>query len=112
MPNTPRKLRVLTPPMASNMQEKVTEAATLLRAIANETRLKILCRLIERREANVGSLVEACGLSQSALSQHLGRLRDEGLVVARRDGQIVWYRIGNPYVRRIIAVLHDIYCTD
>ena len=61
---------------------------------------------------NVGSLVAACGLSQSALSQHLGRLRDEGLVATRRDGQTIWYSIGNPDVRRLIALLHAIYCTD
>ena len=94
------------------MQAKIAEAAGLLRAIANETRLRILCRLIEQTEVNVGSLAAACGLSQSALSQHLGRLREEGLVATRRDGQTIWYSIGNPDVRRIIALLHALYCAN
>lgn len=99
-----------SPPMASDMATKVAAAATLLRAIANETRLMILCRLIEEPEVNVTSLVAASGLSQSALSQHLGRLREEGLVATRRDAQTIWYRLAKPDARRVIALLHDIYC--
>jgi ArsR family transcriptional regulator len=98
--------------MAADMAGKVAEAASLLRAMANEIRLLILCRLIEETEVNVGSLAAACELSQSALSQHLGRLRDEGLVATRRDGQTIWYSIGNPDVRCLIALLHTIYCAD
>jgi ArsR family transcriptional regulator len=96
--------------MAADMETKVAEAATLLRAIANETRLRILCRLIEENESTVGQLAATCGLSQSALSQHLGRLREEALVTTRRDGQAIWYSIGNPDIRRIIALLHAMYC--
>jgi hypothetical protein len=61
------KTRTATPPMAVDMEAKVAAAATLLRLVANETRLQILCRLIGEREVNVGSLVAARGLSQSAL---------------------------------------------
>jgi DNA-binding transcriptional ArsR family regulator len=92
------------------MDASIGRAAALLRAVANETRLRILCRLVEVDEANVGSLNAACRLSQSALSQHLGRLRAEGLVATRREGQAIFYRIANPEVRRLIALLHDMFC--
>ena len=69
----------------------------------------ILCRLGEG-EAQVATLQTAVGLSQSALSQHLAVLREEGLIVARREGQAVFYRIADPAAVRVIATLVDIFC--
>ena len=66
-------------------EKKANEVADILRALANERRLMILCQLVEHGEATVGSLVDAVGISQSALSQHLGKMRDEGIVAFRRD---------------------------
>lgn len=59
---------------------------------------------------SVGALAEAVGLGQSALSQHLARLRDLGIVATRRESQTIYYRLASDEVRRLIAVLYDIYC--
>jgi DNA-binding transcriptional ArsR family regulator len=86
------------------------QAATMLRALANERRLMILCLLIAAGEMSAGELALEVGLSQSALSQHLAKMREEGLVAFRREAQSVHYRIGDPNVKRLITVLKNIYC--
>ena len=70
----------------------------------------ILCKLVEWGEANVNSLVEAVGLSQSALSQHLAKMRDEGIVATRRESQTIWYRIADPRIEQLFATLYSLYC--
>lgn len=85
------------------------EAATLLRSLAHEARLMVLCQLVEGEHA-AGALQALSGLSQSALSQHLARLREDGLVQTRRDGQTIYYSLAEPNVARILATLADIYC--
>jgi DNA-binding transcriptional ArsR family regulator len=94
------------------LEQRAGDAAQLLKLLANETRLLILCRLVTEREMSAGAIVAAAGLGQSAVSQHLARLRDDGLVATRRDGQTIHYRIADKNVARIIAVLKDIYCRD
>jgi len=94
----------------ATLEREATEVAAILRALANERRLMILCRLVEWGEANVNTLAEAVGLSQSALSQHLARMREEGLVAFRRESQTVWYRIADPRLERLFATLHDLFC--
>ena len=94
----------------SRFQESAGEAADLLRLLANENRLLILCQLAMEKEMAVGGLADRIGLSQSALSQHLAKMRHEGLVATRRDGTTVFYRIGDAKVRRILTVLKNIYC--
>ena len=91
------------------LQASAGEAAALLRALSNEKRLMILCQLGEG-EMSVGQLLPQVGLSQSALSQHLAKLRDEALVSTRRDGTTIFYRIAVPAVMKVIAVLAEIYC--
>ena len=86
------------------------EAAQLLKLLANEKRLVILCFLATRGEMPVGALVEALGLSQSALSQHLARLRRDGLVRFRRESQTLHYRVGDPRALRVLGVLKDLFC--
>ncbi|HEY5065686.1 MAG TPA: metalloregulator ArsR/SmtB family transcription factor [Xanthobacteraceae bacterium] len=71
---------------------------------------KILCKLVECGEANVSALAEAVGLSQSALSQHLAKMRAEGLVAYRRESQTLWYRIADKRIERLFATLHQLYC--
>lgn len=92
------------------MQEGAAQAAALLRAVGNEHRLLVLCLLLAREEMTVGGLLEQVALSPSALSQHLARMRDEGLVAYRREAQTLYYRIANPDVARLIATLKDIFC--
>ena len=91
-------------------ERKASEVSDILRALANERRLMIICKLVESGEANVTSLAEAVGLSQSALSQHLAKMRDEGLVTFRRESQTLWYRIADPRIEQLFATLHDLYC--
>jgi len=90
-------------------QASAEDAARLLRALANERRLMILCQL-GGGERCVGDLQPHVGLSQSALSQHLAVLREEGVVATRRDGQTIWYRIADPAAAQLIATLADIFC--
>ncbi|MFD2754583.1 ArsR/SmtB family transcription factor [Comamonas terrae] len=92
------------------MLEGAAQAAALLRAVGNEHRLLVLCLLLAREEMTVGALLEQVALSPSALSQHLARMRDEGLVAYRREAQTLYYRIANPDVARLIATLKDIFC--
>ncbi|MDJ0388455.1 metalloregulator ArsR/SmtB family transcription factor [Roseomonas sp. E05] len=102
------------PPVAASplatMEVRASEAAAMLRLLANERRLLVLCLLIMEGEASVGCLVERVGLSQPALSQHLAKLREDGLVATRRTGTTIHYRIADPRVARIIATLHDVFC--
>lgn len=86
-------------------------AAKLLRALANERRLMILCQLTEG-ERSVGQLLPLVGLSQSALSQHLAVLREEGVVATRREAQTVWYRIADPAALKVVATLAEIFCSQ
>jgi DNA-binding transcriptional ArsR family regulator len=92
------------------IEKAAAEVAGVLRALANERRLLILCKLVEWGEANVNSLADAVGLSQSALSQHLAKMREEGLVTYRRESQTLWYRIADPRIEDLFATLHRLYC--
>ncbi len=91
------------------MRKHAGAAAAMMAALSHEARLRVLCDLVEG-ERTAGELVQRSGLGQSALSQHLARLREEGLVATRRDGQSIFYRIADPNAARILGVLHDIYC--
>ena len=90
-------------------EQNAGRAARLLRLLGNEKRLMILCQLADA-ELSVGQLQEAIGLSQSALSQHLALLREAGAVATRRDRQIVYYRISDPAVMRVIETLAELFC--
>jgi ArsR family transcriptional regulator, virulence genes transcriptional regulator len=93
-----------------HLKSKAGQVAEMLRTLANDRRLLILCRLVESGEATVSQLAEDVELSQSALSQHLARLREEGLVAYRRDSQTLWYRIADPRAEDLLATLHRLYC--
>lgn len=92
------------------LERKAGEVAAVLRAIANARRLVILCRLVEQGEATPTALAASVGLTPPALSQHLAKMRGEGLVTYRRDGQTLWYRIADARLERLFAVLHDEFC--
>lgn len=94
---------------ASDMQEHVADAAGLMKALGNESRLMILCVLAEG-ERSVSDLNTIVPLSQSALSQQLARLRQQGLVRTRRESQTIYYSLANGPADRVINLLHDIYC--
>lgn len=92
------------------LQEGAAQAAAMLKALGNENRLLVLCLLIQVGEMSVSGMLQHIPLSQSALSQHLARMREEGLVSYRRESQTLYYRIANPDVEKIIATLKVIYC--
>ena len=94
---------------ADTMRENADEAAQLLKVLANGQRLRVLCLLVDE-ELSVGQINDRIDLSQSALSQHLAMLREEGLVTTRREAQTIYYRLTSGPTKRIISELHDIYC--
>lgn len=85
------------------------DASSLLKALANEVRLMILCYLVDE-ELSVGALNERIPISQSALSQHLAILRHDRLVTTRREAQTVYYALRGGKARKILEVLHTVYC--
>ncbi len=116
-PRCKRNSRGPAPPRARPAQRdalggRTAAAADLLKLLGNEHRLLILCALSARREMSVGELVGQSGISQSALSQHLARLREDGIVAFRRDAQMVYYRIADRRAARVLERLGDIYCQE
>ncbi|CAO4140252.1 hypothetical protein GPNCGGLF_LOCUS848 [Methylorubrum aminovorans] len=102
----------VTPTDLLRLHDKAADAARLLRLLANEKRLLILCLLVAHGEKDVSSLAEAVELSQSALSQHLAKLREDDLVAFRRESQTLYYRLADPRAARVLATLKDIFCPD
>lgn len=93
----------------ARMAERAEDAAELLASMANPKRLLVLCHLVEG-ERSVGELASLVDLGQSALSQHLGKMRALGLVKTRRSGQTVFYRLASTEVRTLIGTLYELYC--
>ncbi len=91
------------------MQQNAADAVCLLKGLANESRLMIMCVLSEG-EISVGHLNTRIKLSQSALSQHLAVLREQGLVKTRRESQTIYYRLAETPAINVIELLHDVYC--
>lgn len=91
------------------MQRNAGNAVSLLKGLANESRLMIMCVLSEG-EVSVGQLNQRIKLSQSALSQHLAVLREQGLVQTRRESQTIYYRLADTAAMNIIELLHEVYC--
>ncbi len=91
------------------LQKNAQKASELLKAMSNEKRLMILCYLAGGEKA-VGEMEKLVGLSQSALSQHLARLRRDGLVKTRRSSQTIYYSLAGGDAQAIMETLHGIYC--
>ena len=94
----------------SELEVSAAEAAGVLKSLSNEKRLMILCKLLEEGEMSVLPIAEAVGLGQSALSQHLARLREDGLVAFRRQAQTLHYRVADSRAVRILKTLKQIFC--
>lgn len=95
---------------ADKMRSAGDAASELLKALANRHRLLMVCQLIER-ERSVSEIADTLGLRDSTVSQHLALLRRSGIVTARRDGQTIWYSIGNAPARAVVQALYSNYCT-
>ncbi|TDI57237.1 MAG: transcriptional regulator [Alphaproteobacteria bacterium] len=96
----------------ARLEAAAGRVAAVLKLLANKSRLLILCRLAIAGEMPVGDLSQAAGLSQSALSQHLAKLRADGLVDFRRQGQTLFYRLADEQAAQLLGALKDIYCPD
>ena len=88
----------------------LNEAVSVMRLLSNPQRLKIMCHLCTEGELCVGDLLERMDLSPSAMSQHLARLRSDGLVETRKYRQSVYYRVERQDVAKILWTLHSLYC--
>jgi DNA-binding transcriptional ArsR family regulator len=93
------------------LTDKAGQATRLLKSLANDRRLLILCHLSEN-EKSVGELERLVDLSQSALSQHLARLRRDNLVQTRREAQTIYYSIASPEADAVLQTLYKLYCSD
>jgi DNA-binding transcriptional ArsR family regulator len=96
--------------MMASLEAKAGSVAKIMKILANEKRLLILCRLAAAGEMPVAALASDVSLSQSALSQHLARMREQGLVTFRRESQTLHYSIADPQTDRLLLALKDIYC--
>lgn len=92
-----------------DMGERAGEAAALLKTLANQNRLMIVCTLVEG-EYSVGQLEEALGIHQPTLSQQLTVLREAGIVATRRDAKQIFYRLTEEKAARLITALYEIFC--
>ncbi|HTH59906.1 MAG TPA: metalloregulator ArsR/SmtB family transcription factor [Paraburkholderia sp.] len=99
----------LTPEAVDALRDSAAKACALLKALAHEDRLLLLCQLTEG-ERNVGELEALVGVRQPSLSQHLGVLRDEGLVETRREGKYIYYRLASFEVIQVMQTLSGLYC--
>lgn len=107
-----RKLRPAETSALKKLTKQADVAARLLNLLGNKNRLLILCFLTVHGEMTVGEIVEAVGLSQSALSQHLAKLRTDGVVTFRREAQTLFYRVSDERALRVLHLLKEIYCGD
>ncbi len=94
----------------AEMAKNASDAEQFLKQLANSKRLMVLCVLIEG-ERSVGELNEQIPISQSALSQHLARLREAGFVSTRRESQTIYYQLADPRVKNVIQDLYSMFCT-
>ena len=109
MTDTATKIVQGEPPELAELHDMAAHAVELLKAMANEWRLMILCQLSEG-EKTVSELQEILGLSQSALSQHLAVLRRERIVKSRKEAQSVSYSLSGDDATKVMNTLHDVFC--
>ncbi len=95
----------------NEIEENISIAARLLKSLSNEKRLLIVCTLF-KGEKSVGELEQIVELSQSALSQHLARLRKDKIVNTRREAQTIYYSLHNNAANRVLECLYTIYCSE
>ncbi|NQV87359.1 MAG: winged helix-turn-helix transcriptional regulator [Woeseiaceae bacterium] len=105
------KKQILESHPLEQMRPHAAEAASLMKALGNESRLMVLCTLADG-ERSVGELNEIIPLSQSALSQQLAKLRVHGLVETRRDSQTIYYKLAAGPADRVVHLLQEIYCPE
>ena len=93
------------------MQEKAEDVAEFMKCFGSPHRLMILCQLVEG-EKNVTEMIKATGIAQTSMSQHLNKLRQEGLIDYRRDHRVLYYSICDKNVMKVMSVLHEAFCAE
>ncbi|EAQ04565.1 transcriptional regulator (ArsR family protein) [Oceanicola granulosus HTCC2516] len=93
------------------LEGDIKRASELMKMLASEGRLRILCRLVEG-ERSVGELAQACGVAQPTMSQQLKRLKDAGLIERRRNSQTIYYRLSGTEAAAVLETLHRLYCAQ
>lgn len=93
------------------IEQNAMQAAQFLKGLASHHRLLILCRLVEG-EKNVTELIEATSMPQTSMSQHLSKLKQEGIVTVRREHRTLYYRIENTAALKIMNILYDEFCKE
>ena len=101
----------MDPAEMDKMVDNATKASNFLKAISHEGRLMILCHLVSG-EKSVTELEELLAARQAAVSQQLSRLRLEGLVIPRREGKAIYYRLADDKPRRMLETVYDLFCND
>ncbi|MBS3799680.1 MAG: winged helix-turn-helix transcriptional regulator [Thioalkalivibrio sp.] len=94
-----------------SQDEDIERASRSLKAMSHPLRLKILC-ILGDREVSVQEIVDQVGTSQSNISQHLGILRDKGILATRKDANRVYYRVGDSRTLRLIGMMQDVFCSS
>ncbi|WP_119307708.1 ArsR/SmtB family transcription factor [Cohaesibacter haloalkalitolerans] len=94
------------------LADQADEVARLLKLLGNGNRLRILCQLTDGKDKSVNCLAEHLNISQSALSQHLAKMREDGLIAGRRDAQTIYYSIADGNAELLLSVLKDLYCSN
>lgn len=94
-----------------DMKERANEVSAFLKGLANPHRLMILCNLVEG-EHSVTALIEKIGIGQTSMSQHLLKLRDEGIVDYRRDHRTLYYYIKDEKALKMMGLLYELYCAE
>ena len=97
--------------LINNMGERAEHVAGILKSVANPERLMILC-ILSQEKMTVGELESKVNLSQSALSQHLAKLRNAEMVSTERQGKFIYYEIADPKIMRLFETLHELYCSE
>ncbi len=93
-----------------DLEQNAAKVSDILKAIGNDKRILLLCKIVESGEIAAGSLVGVANLSQSAMSQHLSKLRQKGIITYRREGQTLLYRLADENIKELIITLHRLYC--
>lgn len=96
----------------AKVEQKSGEISRMLKVIGNQRRLVILCQLTAHEEMSVTQLVDALKMGQSALSQHLAKMREEGILNNRRDGQTILYSIADERVAELMRTFYQLYCAE
>lgn len=99
-------------PSIEDLADQADDVARLLKLLGNGNRLRILCQLAEGSDKSVNCLADQLNLSQSALSQHLAKMREDGLVSGRREAQTIYYSLSDSNAEQLLAVLKDLYCNQ